>query len=104
MNIEYISFYGFVDELTVVARINDSPALAGNLVDLVRLGKIALDNGFKGTIYEVNAFYMKKPGPPNSKTTSKITAYYNMLKWIEKACKAQRGLLEIPQIRFSISE
>jgi len=104
MNIEYISFNGFVDELTVVARINDSPALAGNLVDLVRLGKIALDNGFKGTVYEVNAFYMKKPGPPNSKTTSKITAYYNMLKWIEKACKAQRGLLEIPQIRFSISE
>ena len=83
MNIEYISFNGFVDELYIVGRINDSPALAGKLVDLIRLGKIAIDNGMKGTVYEVNAFYMKKPGPPNARSLSKIVAFYNMVRWLE---------------------
>lgn len=83
MNLEYISFNGFVDELYIVGRINDSPALAGKLVDLVRLGKIALDYGIKGTVYEINAFYMKKPGPPNSKSISKIVAFHNLIRWLE---------------------
>lgn len=84
MSIEYVSFNGFIDELYIVGRINDSPALAGKLVDLVRLGKIALDHKIKGTVYEVNAFYMKKPGPPNSKSISKIVAYHNMIRWLEE--------------------
>lgn len=82
MIIEYMSFGEFKDEIYVIARINDSPALAGLLVDLVRLGKIALDRGVAGTVYEINAFYMKKPGPKGSKTLSKFHAYQNLLKWL----------------------
>jgi len=61
MIIEYYSFGEYKDELYIVWRVNDSPALAGLLVDLVRLGKIALDRQQYGTVYEVNAFYMKNP-------------------------------------------
>lgn len=82
MIIEYYSFGGFKDELYVAWRINDSPALAGLLVDLVRLGKIALDREAYGTVYEVNAFYMKKPGPPGSKVISKFKAFELLLKWL----------------------
>jgi len=67
MIIEYYSFGEFKDELYVVWRINDSPALAGLLVGLVRLGKIALDRETYGTVYEVNAFYTKKPGSSGSR-------------------------------------
>ncbi|WP_448577997.1 inositol-3-phosphate synthase [Thermosphaera sp.] len=81
MIIEYLSFGEFKDELYIVARINDSPALAGLLVDLVRLGKIALDRESYGTVYEVNAFYMKKPGPPGFKAVSKYHAYMKLLEW-----------------------
>ncbi|RLF07032.1 MAG: myo-inositol-1-phosphate synthase, partial [Thermoprotei archaeon] len=65
MHIEYISFNGAIDEIIVNMRVNDSPALAGYMVDLVRLAKFSLEKGYFGTIYEINAFYMKKPGPPN---------------------------------------
>ncbi|MFZ8782880.1 MAG: inositol-3-phosphate synthase [Desulfurococcaceae archaeon] len=82
MIIEYMSFGEFKDELYIVARINDSPALAGLLVDLVRLGKIAIDREAYGTVYEVNAFYMKKPGPPGSRAISKFHAYLKLLKWL----------------------
>lgn len=82
MHMEYISFNGYIDELYVIARINDSPALAGSLIDLIRLSKIALDGGHRGTIYPINAFFMKKPGPRNSKSTSKITAFYKLLEWL----------------------
>jgi myo-inositol-1-phosphate synthase len=82
MHIEYVGFNGAVDEITVNARINDSPALAGLLVDLVRLAKIALDRGFSGTIYEVNAFYMKSPGPEGSKSISRIVAYQILIDWL----------------------
>ncbi len=82
MHLEYITFNGLQDEVYVLARINDSPALAGKLVDLIRLAKIAVDRGLKGTIYEINAFYMKKPGPSNSKTVSKIQAYNLLIKWL----------------------
>uniref|UniRef100_A0A7C4DBN6 Myo-inositol-1-phosphate synthase n=1 Tax=Staphylothermus marinus TaxID=2280 RepID=A0A7C4DBN6_STAMA len=82
MLIEYLSFNNFKDEIYIVARINDSPALAGLLVDLVRLGKIALDREIYGTVYEVNAFYMKKPGPRDSKAIPKIHAYNQLLEWV----------------------
>lgn len=82
MIIEYMSFGEFKDELYIILRINDSPALAGLLVDLVRLGKIAVDRGQYGTVYEINAFYMKRPGPPGSKAISKVKAYDLLLKWM----------------------
>jgi len=82
MIIEYLSFNDFKDEIYIVARINDSPALAGLLVDLIRLGKIALDRGEYGTIYPVNAFYMKRPGPKGSKVISKYKAYQLLLDWL----------------------
>jgi len=84
MHIEYVSFNGAVDEIFVNMRVNDSPALAGYIVDLVRLAKLALENGFKGTIYEVNAFYMKRPGPIGSPSTSRILAFNRLLEFIEK--------------------
>lgn len=82
MLIEYYSFGGFRDELYIAWRINDSPALAGLLVDLVRLGKIAIDREHYGTIYEVNAFYMKRPGPPGSRAISKYKAFAALLDWL----------------------
>lgn len=82
MIIEYLSFGDFKDELYIVARINDSPALAGLLVDLVRIGKIAIEREAYGTVYEVNAFYMKKPGPHGSKTVSKYRAFELLLNWL----------------------
>lgn len=82
MIIEYLSFNNYKDEIYIVARINDSPALAGLLVDLVRLGKIAIDRESYGTIYDINAFYMKKPGPRGSRVISKIHAYNLLLEWI----------------------
>ncbi len=84
LHIEYVTFNGLVDELYVNMRLNDSPALAGKLVDLVRLGRLAVDAGLYGTIYEINAFYMKKPGPKGSKSISKIVAYHRMVEWLKK--------------------
>ncbi|MEM1627742.1 MAG: myo-inositol-1-phosphate synthase [Desulfurococcaceae archaeon] len=82
MIIEYMSFGEFVDEIYLVMRINDSPALAGLLVDLVRLGKIAIEREAYGTVYEINAFYMKRPGPRGSKAISKYRAFSNLLSWL----------------------
>jgi len=80
MDIEWITFNGLVDELIVNMRINDSPALAGLAVDLGRLAKAALEKGITGTFYEVNAFYMKNPGPKEAKNKARIKAYYDMLE------------------------
>lgn len=96
MHIEYVGFNGAVDEIVVNARINDSPALAGLLVDLVRLAKIAIDRGFSGTIYEVNSFYMKSPGPAGSKSISRIVAYQLLIDWLLRVGE----LVKIP--RYSI--
>ena len=82
MHLEWISFNGFRDSLFISARINDSPALAGMLVDLIRLGKIAVDKGLSGTVYEVNAFFMKKPGPEGAKNIAKTHAYVQLLNWL----------------------
>ncbi len=79
MHLEYITFNGLRDSLFISARINDSPALAGLLVDLIRISKILVDKGFRGTVYEVNAFFMKKPGPREAKSISKTLAYHRLL-------------------------
>lgn len=81
LHMEYVSFNGAVDELIVNARINDSPALAGLIVDLVRLGKIAVERGLSGTVYEVNAFYMKNPGPSDKPNIPRIIAYEKVRSW-----------------------
>lgn len=81
MHIEYVSFNGAHDELVITGRINDSPALAGLLVDLARLGKIALEKKAFGTVYEVNAFYMKNPGPKEMPNIPRIIAHEKMRTW-----------------------
>ena len=83
IHIGYKTFNGLNDSIYINARINDSPALAGYMVDLARLGKLLLDKGFKGTVYEVNAFYMKKPGPREAKSVARIIAYRNLLNWLK---------------------
>ncbi|MCD6508951.1 MAG: myo-inositol-1-phosphate synthase [Thermoprotei archaeon] len=83
MHIMYESFNGVVDEIIVNMRINDSPALAGYIVDLVRLAKLALDAGISGTVYEINAFFMKRPAPLGSKNIARILAYHRLMEFIE---------------------
>ena len=80
MHIWWKTFNGLEDELVVNMRINDSPALAGLMVDATRISAALLKRGIKGTVYEVNAFFMKRPGPPGSKNVSRIVAYYNLLE------------------------
>lgn len=82
MHIEYVSFNGAHDELIITGRINDSPALAGLLVDLARLGKIAVEKKAFGTVYEVNAFYMKNPGPRDARNVPRIIAYEKLRQWV----------------------
>jgi myo-inositol-1-phosphate synthase len=43
---------------------------------------MALDRQQYGTVYEVNAFYMKRPGPPGSRVISKYRAFQELLKWL----------------------
>ncbi|GAB6101305.1 inositol-3-phosphate synthase [Thermococcus atlanticus] len=81
MHIEYVSFNGARDELIITGRINDSPALAGLLVDLARLGKMAVEKKAFGTVYEVNAFYMKNPGPKERGNIPRIIANEKMHIW-----------------------
>ncbi len=84
MHIWWKTFNGLEDELVVNMRINDSPALAGLMVDLARLGKILQDAGVKGTAYPVNAFFMKDPGPRGARNMARIRAYYNLLDYLRK--------------------
>lgn len=93
MHIMFESFNGAVDEIIVNMRISDSPALAGYMVDLARLGKLALDLGLYGTIYEVNAFYMKKPAPLGSRNVPRIVAYHRLLEFIREVAE-KRGFVE----------
>lgn len=88
MHILFQSFNGAVDEIIVNMRISDSPALAGYMVDLARLAKLALDAGLSGTIYEINAFYMKKPAPLGSRNLARIVAYYKLMDFVEKMGKS----------------
>ena len=82
MHIPYISFNEAEDELIITARINDSPALAGMLIDLIRLAAIAIERKEFGTVYPVNAFYMKMPGPREALATSKMRAYEMLKAWL----------------------
>ncbi len=84
MHIWWKTFNGLEDEIVINMRINDSPALAGLLVDLVRISKALLDKGVFGTAYPVNAFFMKSPGPRGSKNMSRILAYYNMVNYLKE--------------------
>ncbi len=80
MHVWWKTFNGLEDELVVNIRINDSPALAGLMVDATRISASLLRRDIKGTVYEVNAFFMKRPGPPGSKNASRIVAYHNLLE------------------------
>ena len=84
MHVPYVSFNDAEDEVFVLARMNDSPSLAGLLVDLVRLGQLCLDESLSGAINPVNAFYMKSPGPADVRSTSRILAYFKMRRWLAK--------------------
>ena len=84
MHIWWKTFNGLEDELVVNMRINDSPALAGLLVDLSRISKALLDRGEAGTAYPVNAFFMKDPGPRGSKNKPRIKAYYDLLQYLRE--------------------
>ncbi len=94
IHLEYRTFNGLKDSIYVNMRINDSPALAGYMVDLARLGKLIVDEGFKGTVYEVNAFYMKKPGPRDSPSISRIVAYQRLVSWLESNNLLVKTLLD----------
>jgi myo-inositol-1-phosphate synthase len=91
MHIQWVSFGGFVDELVVNMRINDSPALAGYLVDLARLAYASLRAGVYGTVSEINLFYMKRPGPLGTRHKAKILAYRDLLSFVERL-RESRGL------------
>jgi myo-inositol-1-phosphate synthase len=91
MHIQWVSFGGFVDELVVNMRINDSPALAGYLVDLARLAYASLRAGVYGTVPEINLFYMKRPGPLGTRHKAKILAYRDLLSFVERL-RESRGL------------
>jgi myo-inositol-1-phosphate synthase len=53
-------------------------------VDLVRIGRICIDRGICGAVYPVNLFYMKMPGPPGSKSISKILAFQKLKEWLRE--------------------
>lgn len=89
MHVQWVSFGGFTDELVVNMRINDSPALAGYIVDLARLAYALAKAGLRGTVPEVNRFYMKRPGPLGARHTSKIQAYREMLGLLEEKLGAR---------------
>ena len=61
---------------------DSSPALAGMLIDLIRLAAIAIERKEFGTVYPVNAFYMKMPGPREALATSKMRAYEMLKAWL----------------------
>ena len=81
MHISYTSFNGIEDEIIINARINDSPAIAGLIVDLIRLAKMGIEREQFGTIYPINAFYMKMPGPRDAKSIPKIIAFEKVKEW-----------------------
>ncbi|RLF06388.1 MAG: myo-inositol-1-phosphate synthase [Thermoprotei archaeon] len=95
MHIMFESFNGAVDEIIVNMRISDSPALAGYMVDLARLGKLAIELELYGTVYEVNAFYMKKPAPLGSRNVPRIVAYYKLLEFIREITERKEIIEEV---------
>ena len=82
MRMEWIGFNGFRGSLSISTLMNESATLAGMLLDLIRLSKIAMDRGLSGTVYEVNAFFMRRPGPGGVKNVAKILAFIQLLNWL----------------------
>jgi len=78
-HIPYKGFNNIVDEMFICGRISDSPAAAGLLIDMIRLGKISLDNNLKGVVPEINHFYCKR----FNKQKSKIIVFQELKKWLE---------------------
>lgn len=103
MHVQWISFGGFIDELIVNLRINDSPALAGYMIDLARLAYASLRAGVHGTIPEVNSFYMKRPGPLGLKHRSKILAYQDLLRYVERIATGEARVVEASKYKLRAS-
>ncbi|MBI4896484.1 MAG: inositol-3-phosphate synthase [Candidatus Aenigmarchaeota archaeon] len=78
IHVPYKTFGGIEDELFIVGRNTDSPAAAGMLVDLVRLGKIALDRRCAGAVSPINGFYCKRWG----KQKSKVLHFQDLCAWL----------------------
>ena len=74
-------FNGAEDEIYICGRINDSPAAAGMLVDMGRLGALAISRGESGINATINSFYCKWFG----KQHSKILAYQKLVGWVGKS-------------------
>ncbi|MEM0060824.1 MAG: inositol-3-phosphate synthase [Fervidicoccaceae archaeon] len=62
--IKATSFLGFPVELDVKLKVDDKSMYAAAMMDLIRLAKVALDNGLSGPIQEASAYYMKHPPKP----------------------------------------
>ncbi|MCI4396396.1 MAG: inositol-3-phosphate synthase [Thermoprotei archaeon] len=58
------SFLGFPVELDVKLKVDDKSMYAAAMVDLIRLAKLALENGLAGPIQEASGYYMKHPPKP----------------------------------------
>lgn len=99
MHVPYLSFNGAEDEVFVLARMNDSPALAGLLVDLVRLGQLCLDAGISGAVDPVNSFYMKSPGPAHVRSTSRILAYFKLRRWLAELQQPPAPIEAPPEVQ-----
>ncbi|NOQ56172.1 MAG: myo-inositol-1-phosphate synthase [Nanohaloarchaea archaeon] len=72
-------FNGAEDEIYICGRINDSPAAAGMLIDMGRLGALAVSRGESGVNATINSFYCKWFG----KQHSKILAYQKLIGWVK---------------------
>ncbi|MBW6462421.1 MAG: inositol-3-phosphate synthase [DPANN group archaeon] len=73
-------FNGAEDEIFICGRINDSPAAAGMLIDMSRLGALAISRDEFGVNATINSFYCKWFG----KQHSKILAYQKLIEWVRK--------------------
>ena len=62
----------------------DCPSLRGqrHIRELIKLLEEALDKRAYGTVYEVNAFYMKNPGPKGKGNIPRIIAHEKMRMWV----------------------
>ena len=61
INIQGRQFAGLPFEIDLKLKVEDSPNSAGVMLDVIRLLKIAKDNGLKGNIPAINAFAFKSP-------------------------------------------
>lgn len=66
--------------LQLKLEVEDSPNSAGEMVDIIRLMKLALDNGRFGTINEICSFYFKHP----KTQIDDFTAFKNVSQFIKE--------------------